>query len=457
MASRFKSLLYVGVIGLAQATTAMSAQAETLADAMILAYQTNPNLAAARALLRQTDEGVALARAGLRPTIGLTASASKARNISTNTNGASTGNLGLSLNQQLYDAGQDLERIEVARYNVLAQRQSLISTEQDILLNVVTEYMNVRRDIDIVSLSKNNVSVLLQQLQAANDRFDVGEVTRTDVSQTRAQLAAARSNLQLNISNLEASRQAYRNVVGKLPGSLATPPKAPNIPKSSKRAQDVAISRHPRVLSAQFSQRAAEGNLAIANKNKAPIVTGTVSLQRSVTTGESPTDGLNVGVNATKSLYAGGALTSQRRANLAALDQAKANVQAQAATTRALVNQAHSQWSAFGAAIVSDREQVRAAQIAFDGVQEEAKLGARTTLDTLTAEQTLLNARTNLISSIRNQYVAAYSVLAQMGMLTTENISLRVKAYNPDTNYSIVNGNNKTNKKFKLLEKLQKR
>ena len=457
MATRLQTLLCATAIGFAQVATSTGAFAETLADAMVMAYQTNPNLKAARANLRRVDENVAQARSGLRPTVSVSGSASRSRNISENINGEPTASLGINLNQQLYDAGADRERIESARMGVLAQRQSLISAEQDTLLSVVTEYMNVRRDIDIVALSENNVKVLQKQLRAARDRFDVGEVTRTDVSQTQAQLAAARSNLQLNKANLEASRQAYRNVVGKLPGKLATPPKAPNIPKSVKRAQTIAMARHPRVLNAQFQQQQAERNLAIANLNKATNVTGSIGVERSVTRGESPTDGLSVGVSGSKTLYAGGALKSERRAALASLDQAKANVQAQAAATRALVNQAHSQWSALGDVISSDREQVRAAQIAFDGVQEEAKLGARTTLDTLTAEQTLLNARTNLIASARDRYVAAYTVLAQMGMLTTEHIGLGVEKYNPDVNYSAVNGVNKTNKKFKLFEKLKNR
>ena len=306
-------------------------------------------------------------------------------------------------------------------------------------------------------MNKKNEEVLRRQLQATRDRFQVGEVTRTDVSQAEARLAEAVSNLERNKALLEISEQTYKSIVGNLPRNLETPPAPPQLPKSAQAAENLAVSRHPRILEAQFDVQVAEMAVQRANLNRSPRVTGTLSLGRGFNTVNEDTE-LAATISGSMPLYRGGQLNSERRAALALLERGKAIVQLQALITRQAVNAAYANWEAARAAIKSGQEQVRAAQIALDGVTEEARLGARTTLDVLDAEQDLLDARSDLISASRDEQVAAYTVLSEMGLMTASHLNLGVDAYDPDQNYSAVNGvETPQASRFKLLDKLQKR
>ncbi len=429
--------------------------ATTLSDALVLTYQTNPQLVISRTTLRQSDEGVLGAQSALRPTV--TANASASKKLTGDSTGPASGSLSVTASQLLFDGGSSKLGIEAARYAVLSDRQALISTEQNVLLDAVTAYMDVRRDLQFVRLAENNVRVLGEQVRAAKDRFEVGEVTRTDVSQAEARLAAAVSNLERSKALLQISEQTYKAVVGNMPSKLQAPPTPPQIPATALAAENLAVSRHPRILEAQFDVQASEMALERAKLNRQPTVSGSVSAGRGFNTQDDDAE-LTAGITGSLPLYKGGRLNSDRRSAMAALERSKAVVQLQALITRQAVNSAYANWQASRAAIQSGNEQVRAAQIAFDGVSEEARLGARTTLDVLDAEQDLLDARSALISAFRDEQVAAYTVLSEMGLMTASHLNLGVEAYDPDVNYSAVNGRNSPQAtRFKLLDKLQKR
>lgn len=450
------SLVSVGLI--ATSTTAVLAHGTTLASAMAQAYTNSNSLQVSRAGLRQTDEGVAGARSNFGVQVDGTATTTSTRDVSQGTSNT-VSSVSVSGSKLLYDGGRTGANIDSAKMGVLAARQALIAAEQSVLLDAVTAFMDVRQDRDALALAENNVRVLRQQLRAARDRFEVGEVTRTDVSQTEARLASSISSLETARGDLRISEQAYLKVIGSKPGVLHAPSSTPKLPSSSKSAETLAVQKHPRVQEAQFNVKGAEYDLERANLNKKPSVraslTGTVQRGSSAS---SETDAVSARLQATLPIYQGGQLDVERRSAIAALDQAKATVQVNAATTRENVNRAYTTWLTSRAAKKAVQSQIRSAEIAYEGVREEAKLGARTTLDALDAEQELLSARSSLISATRNEYVAAYSVLAEMGLLTVEHLGLGVATYDPNVNYEKVNGTSKLgNRRLKLMKKLENR
>ncbi|MEM7440208.1 MAG: TolC family outer membrane protein [Pseudomonadota bacterium] len=456
------------------AAVATPASATTLADALAIAYKTNPLLKAQQAALRATDEGVISARANLLPALSQTLTASRTidyTRYSTTSNPLLLRNpitvvsLNTRLTMQLWDGGADRLTIKAARMNVLATRQALRSLEQQVLLLTVQAYMNVRRDQQFVRLARNNVRVLREQVRAAQDRFDVGEVTRTDVAQAQARLAAAIAQLEANRGNLQQSVDSYIAVVGKAPTNLRTPPPAPKIPGSPQEAEKVAKREHPDIMQAQFNAKSAEMTARSTAKNRNP----TISFQLDHSLGGRPgganptTDQLRGQIVGQLDIYQGGRLDSNRRRDVALWQQSLANVQRSGYEVRQGVYNAYTALRTASASIRANREAVRAAQVAFEGVQEEAKLGARTTLDALDAEQELLSARSNLVTSIRDEYVATYQVLAAMGLLTARHLNLGVDIYDPDVNTRAVTRHQLGNlpkldkKRRELLEKITKR
>lgn len=446
-------------------------QATTLADALAIAYKTNPQLRAQQAALRAVDEGVISARANLLP--ALSQSLTYGRTIdwtryshTTNPflqrNPTTTFSINTRLTMQLWDGGADRLTVESARMTVLATRQALRSLEQQILLATVQAYMNVRRDQQFVRLAQNNVRVLREQVRAAKDRFEVGEVTRTDVAQAEARLASAVSQLEANRGNLQNSIDSYVAVVGEQPRDLRTPPAAPRIPATPQAAEKIATREHPDIMQAQFNAKAAESTYKATTKNRLP----TLSAELDYSLGGRPagndfdTDQLRGQIVGRVDLYQGGRLDSNRRRDLASYQRSLANVQQAGYEVRQTVFNAYTALRTAEASITANREAVRAAQVAFDGVKEEAKLGARTTLDTLDAEQELLSARSNLVTSIRNQYVATYQVLASMGLLTAKHLNLGVDVYDPDNYTKAVTRQQLGplgSKRIKMFEKLRKR
>ncbi|MGG7567225.1 TolC family outer membrane protein [Rhodovulum sp. DZ06] len=437
-------LLLSGVAALA----CQAAGAETLADAMAKAVTNHPAMASSRAALRQADEGVVQERAAGLGTISgsLELGASTAGGVnqgrgmalSNRLNGASA-ELGLIGRLPIYSGGQVRYGIAGAEQGVDAARASLGETEQAILLDAVTAYEDVRRDISSVQLARNNVRVINEQVRAARDRFEVGEVTRTDVSQAEARLAAARSNLANAVGALAASRQAYLAVVGELPDGLTNPPPIPPLPETLDAAIALALAEHPVMIRTRAQARAAEYAVKSAVGAGLPSVEleGRVRYSNSGLLGGGSTAGesnsASVTLTTTVPLWTGGAVASGVREAQAALAASTANIHAAARSIRQQTALSWAQLDVARASIRAANQQIRAAQIAFDGVREEATLGARTTLDVLDAEAELLSARVDLVRSRRDEYVAAYTLLSAIGKLTVRHLGLNVPGFDPES------------------------
>mgnify|MGYP000616020305 FL=1 len=454
-------------ISVALAFLAMSlpTSATTLADALVIAYQTNPQIISQQAFLRATDESAVSARANLLPTLKQTLSANRSAGLnmpsqSRDPHGQWT--LNTPMTMQLFDSGADRFTLESARMGILAGRQALLQIEQSILLSTVSTFVDVRRDQQLVRLAQSNVKVLREQLSAAKNRFEVGEVTLTDVAQAEARLSAALSQLESNRGQLAQSENAYTAIVGIAPNKLRKPPTAPKLPGTLAKAEAIAIKKHPRIIQAQFNAKAAELTKKSTLKKRAPQIDGSIGYAMGKNFGgnELSTDDMTATITGTINLYQGGRLNSNVRRDIALHQQSLSNVQQSGFVTRQSLRNAWANWQSASASIKSNRQQVRAAQVAFDGVREEAKLGARTTLDALNAEQELLNARFQLVNAERNQYVAQYQVLSEMGLLTAQHLNLGVPIYNPDVNFQAVTKNKIGNlglKRIRLFEKLKKR
>jgi outer membrane protein len=304
--------------------------------------------------------------------------------------------------------------------------------------------------------------LLREELRAARDRFEVGEVTRTDVSLAEAALAAARSDLAAAKGALQSARESYRVAVGRYPGRLSAPPHLPAIERNLKRAQQIAVRNHPRMRQAQHQVTATELAIAAAEADMLPVVSlnGRLSVtenfgSRSPVNSEGET--LSVGVGAEQTIYAGGRLSSAARLAMANRDDARNNLHVVRHDIFAAVGNAYADLQSASAQIVASDERIRAARVAFDGVREEAKLGARTTLDVLDAEQQLLDARAARVNAQASQYIAAYGVLSSMGLLTAEHLKLPVQIYDPSAYYELVkDGVAKRSKQGKQLDRVLK-
>jgi outer membrane protein len=417
--------------------------AETLADAMSGAYNTSGLLEQNRALLRAADEDVSIAVSALRPVIDWTASFSASRTdrqISdvgtlTNTQPFFTG---LTLDLLLYDGGATRLGVDAAKQTVLATRQSLVSIEQAVLIRSVAAYMNVLLQAENVLLRENNVRLLTEELRATQDRFEVGEVTRTDVALSESRRAAARSGLASARGGLVNARAEFVNAVGRDASSSLQLPSLPAAPASIDAAVAVAVRNHPDILASQYRVATADLLIEQANKSVGPSArfTSNVGVTESTIDSDHTYTG-SVGLSFRQPIYAGGRVNAQiRRAqnNSAGARGALLSVRRDVVQS---VENAIARLRVANANLDATAERIRAAQVAFDGIREEAKLGARTTIDVLTAEQDLLDAKTEEISATAEKYVAAYQVLQAQGLLTAERLGLPVKIYDPTTYYNI--------------------
>ncbi|MDF2232785.1 TolC family outer membrane protein [Albimonas sp. CAU 1670] len=438
-------------LGLATALCALLAlagplQAESLADAMAKAYANHPGLAAQRAALRGLDEAEYQARAQAYGTVNLQADygwqntdvqRSLARPRSRDD--ADPLDLGLQGSIPLYTGGQIENNAEAALQAVESGRSTLTSAEQSVLLAAVTAFEDVRRDIALVGVARSNVRVIGEQLKAAQDRFEVGEVTRTDVAQAESRLAASRSTLAAITGQLARSRQAYLAAVGEPAGELETPPPLPPLPESEAAAIALAEAQHPDLIAARFDARQAEFQVKAAIGRSLPQVSLNGSAgysDDSVFIDDIPTatdsNAVSVGVTASMPLWTGGRNASAVRQAQANYARAMALIQNTGRSVRQDVSNSWSGLSVARASITAARQQIKASQIAFDGVREEATLGARTTLDVLDAEQELASAKADLIAALRDEYVAGYNLLASVGALTVTHLGLDVTPYDPD-------------------------
>jgi outer membrane protein len=441
---RFRGLTAAALVG-ALAAAGGPLAAQTLTDALITAYETSPLLDANRASLRALDETIPQTRAARRPQVSAFGQGQAQTDIEEfpfdNVLAA-----GLQARLLVFDNGQTKAALESARYGVAAGRASLVNVEQEVLFAAVEAYMDVIQGLEFLRIAQNDVRVLTEQVDATRNRFEVGEVTRTDVSQTEARLAASRAQLVDAEGNLEIARQAYLAAVGILPGQLATPPTLPQLPGSVAEAETLARQQNPLVVAARFNERA-----AVYDFDRARAATGlsveagaAVEYQYQRFTnqlgGRDEADGYNLEVTlgAEVPLYSGGRNSSLIRQAQQVLEQRQFEVQDAGRQVIEQLNNAWTQLDVARASIVANREQVVAAQIAFEGVSEEARLGARSTLDVLDADQERLQAEAEVVRAMRNEYVAVYAVLRAMGLLTVEHLNLGIESYNPDAYFSEV-------------------
>jgi TolC family type I secretion outer membrane protein len=428
----------------------ITAEAEDLNGALSQAYLGNPTLDAARAQLRSTDEGVPQALSGWRPTV--TGQVSAGSEWSHDGSKPGPNNLivdrnrqfyprtySLTLTQPLFNGFGTVSGTKAAENRVKAGRAQLLDTEQQVLFAAVQAYMSVVTNASILELNQNNVKVLQAQLQATNDRFQAGEVTKTDVSQAQASLQGAIAAATAAEGDLTASMAVYRQVVGQEPVQLSMPNVPPNLPQ--KQEDVVAMSQEaPVVISAQFIEAATKDDIDTQFSELLP----SVSLQGSVSRADeqasdrdSTTEGTILGV-LTVPLYQAGAPDSRVRQAKQLYQQARRQLDE---ARRASAQQAVAAWQALETAqaqITSFEEQVRANTIALEGVRQEQTVGARTVLDVLDAEQALLNSKVNLVTAQTNLVIARYQVLQAIGQLNAKALALNVPLYDPSQHYNDV-------------------
>ena len=420
----------------------LPAGADTLTDAMRLAYETNPTLILNRAALRATDEAVALARAGRRPTLAMQLTGSASNDAGFNGSALETYAASLNASLTLYDGGRSKAAVEAAKTSVLAVRASLRNIEQSVMLSAAQAFLTVRRDQQIVALARNNVDVLKQQLQAAEDRLAVGAATRTDVAQTRARLAAAQAVLAANRGGLAISAESYIAVVGTAPVNLAYPPRLPELPGSLASAEEIALRTHPLMEAAHLNEKVAAIDLRRARNARLPTLSANLNVGYNALFRNGgllqERDSSTASLTLNQPIYTGGALSAAVRQAGAQLERRMAETSNTRAQTRQQVAAAWYQLQIARASISATRLQIEASQYAFDGITEEANLGARTILDTLNAKQEVLTAQNSLIKAMHDERIAAYSLLSAMGLLSPENLDLGIELYDPTENFDRV-------------------
>lgn len=434
------------------------AAAESLLTALARAYYGNPDLNQSRANVRVRDEDAPKAKAGLRPKASITAqygaqyAAIKIPfgGSASQTAGAAPGASGdfqdtyvgyprgatLNLSQTLFDGFRTENSVRQAESSVFAARSTMRLTEQATLQNGATAYMNVLRDTAIVSLRKNNIAVLEEQLKQTNDRFQVGEVTRTDVAQAEASVSLARSEFYASQAQLKNSMANYRQIIGVEPKRLE-PGRSlePLLPKSLESAIAIALVEHPGVTAALHQVDAA----ALAVKVAEAALMPNLSVNTQVSNQFDSFLGLPGSRQFTASaigqlnvpLYQGGSEYASIRQAKEQLGQARLNADVQRDSVRASVVSSYGLLETAKASIASGQAAVKAAETALAGVREEAKVGQRTTLDVLNAQQSLLNARVNLLTSQRDRVVASYAALGSIGRLSARELNLAVALYDP--------------------------
>jgi outer membrane protein len=429
------------------ATTAFMPQvasAENIFGALAKAYENNSGLNSARAGLRATDEGVAIAKSGYRPRVTGTAGITNTWSdpAGTSVTGA---NFGISINQSLFDGFQTRNGVRAARSGVLAERENLRNTEQNVLYDTAQAYMDVQQNRRIAEFRQRNLAFLDEQVRAAQARFDVGEGTRTDVEQARASRAAAQAQLEAARAAALSSEAVYRQLTGSMPGKLE-PASAltKGMPKSLASAEAIAFKEHPAIRlrnhlvdSGLFGVKAAEGAFLPQVGLSATVSRSYTSL--STSTGSSATaNTATIGASVTVPIYQGGAASATVRQKKEQLGQARIDIDVARDQVRAAVTSAWTQLQASRAAVSANRETLRASRLALDGVVQERDVGQRTTLDVLNAQADVLSAQIALAQSERDVVVSSYALRSAIGRLTAQKLGLRVAMHDPKEHYEAV-------------------
>ncbi|MBI1339627.1 TolC family outer membrane protein [bacterium] len=404
---------------------------DTLGDAVSSAFDSNPDVLAERKTREVAGETLEQARSFLRPSVSLTSGlgaqyvnqdpAFQFNGLSFSQDGdAYRASVGLQAQQTLYGGGGLTARTRQAEAGVDAASASLIAVEQSIILGVIRSYLDVRRSESVVDIRESNVAALRKQVEAATDRFDVGEVTRTDVAQSQARLAGAEANLAAARAGLQSVRAEYERLVGRAPVQLAAPPPAPAIPRTVEEAFAAAIAANPQIVASRAAEEAARHAIDVARGDLRPRVTlsGNVGLQE--TRQDNSLRDFNVGVaaNLTFPLYSGGLLESRTRQARLQLDRARLVTRSLERQVTAAVASAWYDVIAARQAAEASRLQVAAAELALEGTEQELAVGSRITLDVLDQEQELLEARLGLINAEQAAYLAVHRLLALSGGLS---------------------------------------
>jgi outer membrane protein len=448
---RIRSISICAVAVAGYLSSSHMALSDTLEGALIQAYQNNPSLNAQRAALRATDEGVGIALSGYRPRVsatvshGATSLETGARTLATGERpptGSPTGlnpqTYGITATQTLYNGMQTGNRTRQAETQVSAARETLRLTEQTILLNAATAYMNLLRDTAILDLQRRNVEVLQEQLRQTRDRFNVGEVTKTDVAQSESRVAAGRSSMLGAESNVVTSRATFRQVVGVEAGKQT--PGTP-VDRLSPKTLPAAVAQgrveNPNVTASALGVDVATLQVKINEGALYPTVTVSGGVQKQLDVSPAVPSQLTYSVLGTVSipLYQGGSEYATIRQSKETLGQRRMDLDTQRDAAQQSVVQSWGQLEAAKAQIIATQAQVNAAETALNGVREEARVGQRTTLDVLNAQQELVNARVALVTAQRDRVVASYALLSATGRLSVSSMGLRTQVYDAQTHY----------------------
>lgn len=412
---------------------------------MSTAYGTNPTLRAAEAELRSVNENVPQALSNWRPSLDFTGNARVGTTENTGANRfeeEADWSAALNLTQPLFRGGRTLAQTRQAKAQVYAQRARLLDTEQGVLLTAATAFLDVWRDQAILGLNQSNENVLREQLEATEVRLEVGEVTRTDLSQAQSRLARAKSGRVAADGNLGQSRAAYKEVVGDLPGTVEDPPRVLTLPQTQEEAVTIALEENLGLVASRFDETAERQNVRIQFGNLLPEVNiiGQLSHSESTNNGIRTRNDARGIAQVTMPLYEQGLVSSQIRQAKQVANQRRLQVEE---ARRDAEQTAVDAWEALVAAraqIEAFETEVEATRIALDGVRAENSAGARTVLDILDAEQEFLDAQVNLVSARRDEIVASYQLLTTLGRMTASFLALDAEVYDPEVDYDDVSG-----------------
>lgn len=434
------------------ATLSTPAHADTLRDAFVAAYKTNPTLSGAQAGQRAIDENVAIAKADGRPSSGASFNFQEnfLRNANSFTAPLRQTSAGGEISVPVYSGGRVRNAVRAAKTRVVAGQYNLRGTEASLFSNVVAAYMDVMRDEAVVKLNRANVGVLAVNLEATSDRFEIGDLTRTDVAQSESRLEVAKGELESARANLISSKENYIALVGQVPGELQSPPPLPNLPKIPNEAVDIALQFNPDLLAAKERSAASEIDIKTARGAVKPTVEAyaqgsyvnflnTLGGNISNSTLVQEQSNAEAGVRLTVPIYQGGRPAAQVRQAQAQSGQAYEQVIETERSVIAQTRAAYSSWRASERVIQSSQRAVAASALSLEGVRAENSVGNRTILDILNAEQELLNAQVQLVTARRNSYVAGFTLLAAMGRAEARDLGLEGgPLYDPQVNYDRV-------------------
>ena len=422
---------------------AVEAGAQTLAETLALAYSSNPEIRAARASLRVADESVSMVRSAWRPTVMTTLSLGATyidRDLGRRNDLSAPVSVEGTVRQPLYRGGRAKAALEGANHDVQSARASMFDVEQKVLLAAAQIYVDTIRDKSVLELQVTNLKRLEKQMEATRDRFAVGEVTRTDVAQAESRVARAEADLTLATGNLVSSKVRFLRIVGVAPADLIQPTPPSDLPESRGAAVEIAIQSNFALIRAIFEERSANDRISEAAGALLPSadLIGRLGLFRGRGGADQTTGEVVVEAELKIPIYQGGVVSSQVRSAKETANLKRILVEVDRRTAVEQAARAYEAWTTAVARTRSIGAEVHSADIALEGVRQEAEVGARTVLDVLDAEQELLDAQVSLVRAKRNAFVTAYELLAAVGRLTAERLALPVQIYDHDSHYRAV-------------------